>query len=108
LSALDATLKVPALPLDRECPYCPARAHPSDLVRNMEQCMYHKQACWESFRPVPVVDAKCIDRVSLRFSETKGRNALLIFYHLSINSQLNFFDFLCTDLKLKTEVKDSN
>jgi hypothetical protein len=25
-----------------------------------------------------------------------------------MNSQLNFFDFLCTDLELKTEVEDPN
>ena len=57
---------------------------------------------------MPVVDAKCVDQVSLQFSETKGRNALLIFYHPSTNSQLDFFDFLHADLELKTEVEDPN
>jgi hypothetical protein len=40
--------------------------------------------------------------------EIKGRNTLLIFHHPSTNSQLNFIDFLHTDLKLKTEVEDPN
>ena len=55
-----------------------------------------------------VVRAKCVDWVSLQFSETKRRNAQLIIYHPFTNSQLNFVDFLHADLELKTEVEDSN
>ena len=70
--------------------------------------MYHEWACWELFRPVLVVDAECIDQISLQFSETKGRNTLLIFHHPSMNSQIDFIDFLHADLELKTEVENPN
>ena len=66
-STLDAALKVPALPLDGESPCCPAWSHPSDLVRNVEESMYCEWARWESFRVVLVVEAGCMDRVSLQF-----------------------------------------
>jgi hypothetical protein len=61
-STLDAALKVPALPLDGESPCCPARSYPSDLVGNVEQCMYCKGACRELLRVVLVVEAGCMDR----------------------------------------------
>ena len=108
LSTLDATLKVTTLPLDGECPCRPTRSHPSDLIRNVKQCVYRERACWESFRPVLVVQAKCVDRVSLRFSETKRRNTQLIIYYPFTNSRLDFVDFLRADLELKTEVEDPN
>ena len=38
----------------------------------------------------------------------KRRNTQLIIYHPFTNSQLNFVDFLCADLELKTEVEDPN
>jgi hypothetical protein len=57
LSTLDAALKVAALPLDEESPYCPAWSHQSDLVRNVEEGMYCEWAHWESFRVILVVEA---------------------------------------------------
>jgi hypothetical protein len=60
-SALDAALKVPALPLDGESPCCPTRPHPSDLVRNVEEGVYYERARWKSFRLVLVVEARCMD-----------------------------------------------
>ena len=44
----------------------------------------------------------------LFFSETKGANAPLIIYHPFTDSQLDFVDNLLTDLKLQTEIEDSN
>jgi len=64
---LDAVLKVPTLPLDGESPCHPAWSHLSDLVRNVEQGMYCEWACWKLFRVVLVVEAGCVDRVSLQF-----------------------------------------
>jgi len=65
LSTLDSMLKVPALPLNGESPCCPAWSHPSNLVRNVEQGMYGERARWESFRDVLVVEAGCVNRLSL-------------------------------------------
>jgi hypothetical protein len=42
------------------------------------------------------------------FSETKGKNTPLIIYHPVMNSQFNFIDILLTDLKLETQVENSN
>jgi hypothetical protein len=105
-SALDAALKVPALPLDGESPCCPTRSHPSDLIRNVEEGVYCERACQKLFRFVLVVEAGCMDLVS--FSETKGANAPLIIYHPFTDSQLDFVNVLLTDLKLQTEIEDSN
>ena len=66
LSTLDAALKVPTLPFDGESPCCPAWSHPSDLIGNVEEGMYRKQASWELFRLVLVVEAGCVDQVSLQ------------------------------------------
>ena len=65
-STLDAALKVPALPFDGESPCCPAWSHPSDLIGNVEEGMYRKQASWELFRLVLVVEAGRVDQVSLQ------------------------------------------
>ena len=42
------------------------------------------------------------------FLETKGENAPLIIYHPFMDSQLDFVNVLLTDLKLQTEIEDSN
>jgi hypothetical protein len=60
-STLDAVLKVPALPLDGESPCCLAQSHPSNLVGNVEQCVYCEGACRESLRVVLVVEAGYMD-----------------------------------------------
>jgi len=67
----------------------------------MEQGMYCERARWESFRLVLVVEAGCVDRVSLRFLTKRG-NAPLIIYHPFTNSRLNFVDILLADLELET------
>ena len=69
--------------------------------------MYCERARWESFRLVLVVEAGCVDRVSLRFLTKRG-NAPLIIYHPFTNSQLDFVDVHLTDLKLQTEIENSN
>jgi len=72
-STLDAALKVPALPLDGESPCCPTWTHPSDLVRDVEEGMYCEQARWESFRVMLIVEAGCVDWISLQlFGNKRG------------------------------------
>jgi len=65
-STLDAALKVPTLPLNGESPCCPTWSHPSYLVGNVEEGMYCKWAHWEAFRVMLVVEAGCVDQVSLQ------------------------------------------
>ena len=67
--------------------------------------MYCERARWESFRLVLVVEAGCVDRVSLQ-SETKGANVPLIIYDPFTNSRLKFDDAFLVDLKLETEVEE--
>jgi len=64
--------------------------------------MYCKQACWELFRLVLVVEAGCVDQVSLQFFGNERGNALLIIYHPLMDSQLDFVELLLADLKLET------
>ena len=45
---------------------------------------------------------------AFKISEMKWGNTLLIIYHLLTDSQLNFVDLLVTDLKLETQIKDSD
>ena len=42
------------------------------------------------------------------FLETKRPNAPLIIYHSFTDPQLNFVDIVLTNLKLQTEIGDSN
>jgi len=73
LLTLDATLEVPALPLDGESPCCPTWTHPSDLVRNVEEGMYCEWVCWESFGVMLVVEARCVDYISVQlFRNERG------------------------------------
>jgi hypothetical protein len=69
--------------------------------------MYCEWARWVPFRVVLVVEAGCVDRISLRFFGKERGNAPLIIYHPLMDSQLNFINLLLTDLKLKTEIEDS-
>jgi len=47
-------------------------------------------------------------RSAFDFSETKGGDAPLIIDHPFTNSQLDVVDILLTDLKLETQIEDSN
>jgi len=105
---VDDALEVPALPLNRESPCCPAWSHPSDLVRDVEQGMYCERARWEPFRFVLVVEAGCVNRTRLRFFGNERRNAPLIIYYPFTDSRLDFVDLLLADLELQTQIKDSN
>ena len=105
---MDAALEVPALPLDGESPCCPAWSHPSDLVRNVEQGVYCKWACWELFGFVLVVEAGCMDRTCLQIFGNGRGNTPLIIYHPFTDSQLDFINLFLADLKLETQIKDSN
>ena len=42
------------------------------------------------------------------FSETKGKNALLIIYYPLTDSQFDFVDILLVDLKLETQIENSD
>jgi len=105
---VDNALEVPTLPLNGESPCCPAWSHPSDLVRDVEQGMYCERACWEPFGFVLVVEAGCMNRTRLRFFGNERRNAPLIIYYPFTDSRLDFVDLLLADLKLQTQIKDSN
>jgi len=105
---VDDALEVPTLPLDGESPCCPAWSHPSDLVRDVEQGMYCERAHWELFGFVLVVEAGCMNQTHLRFFGNERRNTLLIIYYPFTDSQLDFVDLLLADLKLQTQIKDSN
>ena len=82
-------------------------------IAELESIFFPQPCCFLAYRIdcvycVLVVQAKCVDWVSLQFLETKRRNTQLIIYHPFTNSQLDFIDFLHADLKLKTEVEDPN
>jgi len=109
-STLDAALEVPALPLDGESPCCPTWTHPSDLVRNVEEGVYCEWARWELFGVVLVVEAGCMDRISIRLfgNERGGGDTPLIIDHPFTNSRLDVVDVLLADLELKTQIEYSN
>jgi hypothetical protein len=45
---------------------------------------------------------------AFNFSEMKGGSTPLIINHPLMDSRLDFIDFLLADLKLETEIEDSN
>ena len=109
-STLDTALEVPALPLNGESLCCPIWTHPSNLVRNVEEGMYYEWACWELFRVILVVEAGCVDCISIQLFRNKrgGGDTLLIIDHPFMNSRLDVVDVLLTDLELKTQIEYSN
>jgi hypothetical protein len=74
----------------------------------MEEGMYCERARRESFGVVLVVEAECVDRVSLRHFRNERGDAPLIIDHPFTNSGLDVVDVLLADLELKTQIEDSD
>jgi hypothetical protein len=77
------------------------------LIRDVEEGMYCERARRESFGVVLVVEAGCVNRVSLPlFRNERGGDAPLIIDHPFTNSGLDIVDVLLADLELKTQIED--